>query len=156
MWISLQSQSDLKMLIRPIDCIWSHDRPYKYPHKHQRMIFLIPKYCWYYNLLSSVTKKKKQVSFICFFLINHLFFLGASVFKFYSFTIYEGKNHRSLFKTPLYLFRFKRARLLLKRFYFSYNYCFAVLVLYALLKIKGGSFSNNKISNSKKTTEDEI
>lgn len=101
-------------------------------------------------------QKKKQVSFICFFLINHLFFLGASVFKFYSFTIYEGKNHRSLFKTPLYLFRFKRARLLLKRFYFSYNYCFAVLVLYALLKIKGGSFSNNKISNSKKTTEDEI
>lgn len=91
-----------------------------------------------------------------FFLINHLFFLGASVFKFYSITIYEGKNHRSLFKTPLYLFRFKRARLLLKRFYFSYNYCFAVLVLYAWFKIKGGSFSNNKISNSKKTTEDEI
>lgn len=91
-----------------------------------------------------------------FFKINHLFFLGASVFKFYSITIYEGKNHRSLFKTPLYLFRFKRARLLLKRFYFSYNYCFAVLVLYAWFKIKGGSFSNNKISNSKKTTEDEI
>lgn len=63
------------------------------------------------------------------------------MFKFYSITIYEGKNHRSLFKTPLYLFRFKRARLLLKRFYFSYNYCFAVLVLYAWFKSKGRKFT---------------